>query len=408
MPHNEVIDTGLEPDYSINWTELNLSALIPEAVQSVSDVLADTLEVLTTLLEIVKVVLDIVAAILLGISDLVALALEAAIFAIDAAIEFFIGTSISFCMHIPESFRSADNPDQFVDRISKAFNDKKDTQRPFGDSEGNFFMTWVAMAAVPDYTKILDIIEAIMELFGKPIKVNMSDHKGRSKFEDLLGDPPQYPPTLIPGGGTSPDWTTVRLADWGPFKEVVNTLLAVREMLEPNLDKIGYIKKLIEAIGKKIDKLIELSEKLVETVITIIDLLVSLTGLHVLEVTGTGSTRSISGAIKEGKNSEKYPFEGVGDMMVAGGVALHMQAAAGDAIEVFKALIGFAQDPGSVTKVAEDVMIASIEKETGVKVAEGASIGDAIGQSGDEGITTAKKAGKSKKDAYKEKFGRGD
>ncbi len=349
-----------EADLSVAWSSLDLEELFPKEVEQVLETIDTVIETISAIIDIVVAVLDILALLLLAAADLMAAAVKALIAVLEAAVEFFIATTISTCWIIPRGYRNAPNGNKLLGQIAASFNDETDVNRPFGDSESNFFLMWTIIAAVPNLRTLFDAIDALMALFKKPL--GNSEVDTSSWLEKYLGDPPVWPPVAKPGGGQLPDWNTARLADLTPFDEVVQALLRIRENLMPALDEIEQLKKRIELIQKRIHEIEDAINKVLDIIKQIAEVILKATGIHVLSLYGQGSTASQVAALQTASQHPDYPFKDLGGLEACGAFCLHVQAGVGGTIDTIKNLLAMKEGISEYVENLEETIEGKTEE----------------------------------------------
>lgn len=330
----------MAPKIETAWGQVDLSNLMPSEFADVIDVAEAAVTFLAGILETIGAVLEIVVITERAATDLLRAAFDQLVELVEAAVEFFVATSISVAHFIPTSWKSAPNVPLLVEKFARSFDDETDVNRPLGGSDENYFVLFLALATGPNPVAVLNVLEPLLALFRLPLPgVNLAlDH--RSYLEQVLGEPPTWPPTARVGQGQAPDWTTVRLADFGPIGEAVKALLSLRDSLKKTSDNLSMLVARANLILKRAALIQAGLADLVEAIEAFYRVLEDMTGITGLLLHGQGSVLSQREALRAALGAGDNPFIGSDGAEFAGGICLHVQSGIGATIEVAKTLLG--------------------------------------------------------------------
>lgn len=322
-------------EINVTWKEYTLTKLVPDSVRDVVDEIAATVEGLTAIIDIVADALDIALTVVAGVIDLLQALLLAAVEAIEAAIEFLVGTSMSFAYYVPKSYRNAPTAAEMLDKIGASMVDRTDSNRPIGTSDNPFVMLCI-MGVGPNISKLQELFKTLLTLFNLPLEAEIPDV---NKFFDPEYD--QYPPKTSPGEGEAPDWTTRRLADVGFLGDVVSGLIFIRDALRPAVAGAELAKSMINQIRRRMRAVEDTLKKIAEALGSVAAFTVAKAGLHTLSLVGEAPVAVQAQAVRAAAGDAGFPFAESDNYDAAcATVCIHAQFGSGGAMRVFADFIG--------------------------------------------------------------------
>jgi hypothetical protein len=320
---------------TIIWAELDLASLIPPEVLDAISQTGTLAETLKTLSDAVTAVLDVLAGIIVGSVDLMAAALQALISALDALIEFFVATSVGITWLIPYEYKTAPTCAEFLRTISASFDDTNDIYRPISNSPDTHYLMWFGIASGPTIADVQSKINALMALLKQPILTPETDG---FFINDYLGEPPVWPPINNTDVSRAPDWSSIKLGEFGPFAAVVNGLLSIRSILVMPANEVEQLRARIALIQKRVADILMIVDEIIAVQKLVEDFTNAATNLVSLVIYGQGNSTQQKVAILEAINEPNYPYKYAGNFEKCGGIVLHFQSANSGAIEVLKKL----------------------------------------------------------------------
>jgi hypothetical protein len=318
---------------TIKWSRANFERFFPDEAEDIIAGIGDVVESLTMFITTVEAVLDLVALIGLAAIDVLAAVLRVTIEAIDALIEALIGTSMRVSYSLPTSYKNGKNVSQNLGVLANSMLDKLDANRPYGESEDNYFGMLVVFGAVPSIDELLRVFAAFLKLFSLP------DFGNRPKTAPSYYDG-FYPPELGKSEGVAPNWRASNLADIGILGDFVILLRSLRSALTRPVAVTEHMRKMIEISLRRLKKITATAKKLLAILGDLSAFLVAGTGLYSFSIHGQGSVAQQAAAIRGAAQLPDCPFQPPRDKNLSGYVAFHTQAASGAGIAVFKTLFG--------------------------------------------------------------------
>lgn len=319
-----------------NWGRAGLDRLYPQDGQPVVDEIATAVEGLTGLIDVVRGVLDIAAGLLLTPVDLISAVLEVALAAIDALIEGLLGTGLGVTWNFPTSYKTSPTVTASLNQLADSMVDEYDPDRPFGESEDNYFALWAVFGVAPSIKELLSLFSTLARLFQLPLEVNLDDSEG--SYFDRFFKKSGYPPELNVDQAVLPNWHSVNLADFGVLGDFVSTLKTVRDALSRPATNAGHIRKVLEIVGRRLDTIADAAKRLTTLLGDLAAFGLLKSGLYAVQITGQGSVAQQAAAVRSASAADDFPFKGTDRLAASAYIAVHTQAATGAGLAVFKTL----------------------------------------------------------------------
>lgn len=322
-------------DTRSEWINLNLSKILPSSVPTAAEALKEVLDVLEPVLSAIVAGLDLASAAMLDRVNVFRAAMDAAIALVDAAIEAFVGTSISVTWHLPVGLRAAPTPSQALRMLAASYHDENDRERPIAITEGTHYATVVVMSMSTNWNEVHAAISGVMELFGLPLGATFPT--GSSFLEDYGGT---YPPKTQGGQGAEPNWRTVRLADLGALRDLTTELIAISDSLRAARGNVEFIARQISAIRDRISLIASRVDALLALLQRVAKAADDISGLPALVTIGSGDTQKLSAHLSQALSFPGAPQ--VVDNEKTAFFVMHAQAGGLGDLQVFLNLLSIA------------------------------------------------------------------
>ena len=353
-------------EQTIQWASLNLGALVPDEVTALVDLAQGVVTTLQAVVDVVGGILDILANLLLADLDLTKLSILALVEAVNAAISFFESTSISIAWYVPTAFRNAPTVPLLLEKFAASFSDESDADRPLTQDEDTFYLMWFVIAATRNLANVRNILAPLFEFLGRPL-AGLGLGGAATQLElarkSVLGRTNKWPPVMKSAQGQEPNWTSLRLADFGPIAEIVTALKGMRDAVAKPGDNVDQVRARVELILARVEKMEEKVQQVIDAIQEVTDLARDMASprVHMLAVFGQGDTLEQQRTLRRATTRPDYPLKDRKGLDYGGAFVVHVQSDVGSTINTIRTMLGVSD---SATEFVESELVEPTEQSS--------------------------------------------
>jgi len=341
-------------DIQVDWDAIDLKQLpagIGDGVQTTLDALNSTIEVLKEFVSLIKAGLELFALVAQVGIDILRIAFEAALLALEAAIDVFYSTSGSMLRILPQTNRELLPTSGTLSRIAQTYDNELDSERPISRSTSDVHVFVFFMVVGPNLEGLLAQIRALAPLFDT------------DEFDKIFSKPdlkPEDYPTFIEANKplrTFYNWEGARLTDIAAFRDFV---LGVKDVIA----SVTMLKGRVEMVSRAIELILQRLERLesqVNSILDTIEILANILALpmNTLTLYGPGSIQDIQTALQGASQLESSPVKGFNNQELCAGYVFHAVLGAGRSLDFLRFIF---QIKERVNNKVETVLIPAAER----------------------------------------------